>query len=87
MQASVFLFRGTLNKSMDKFVLVGGAILILALVVALTQGSPAVSLVSDKDIIGTADAIPFILVFFLGLGAFAFAMGAVLGGRKVPKRH
>ncbi len=72
---------------MDKFVIVGSAILILALVFALAQNSPAVSLVSDKDVIEGEDAIPIIVVFFLGLGVFAFAMGAVLGEKKVRKQH
>lgn len=72
---------------MNKQIIVGGVILLLGMIFLLTQNPGAVSLVSDKDIVGGNEALPIILLFFVGLGIFAFAMGAVLGPQKTRAKQ
>lgn len=72
---------------MDKRIIAGAVILLMGMIFLLTQNPGAVSLVSDKDIVGGEDALPIILLFFVVLGVFAFAMGAVLGPKKTRAKR
>ena len=72
---------------MDKRIIAGAVILMMGMIFLPTKNAGAVSLGSDKDIVGGEDALPIILLFFVVLGVFAFAMGAVLGPKKTRAKR